>query len=87
MNITFSVYRFVLIFYFTIKLPRRYGSPLTLRCDTCLENLCFFSALAFVVMKSTSGTMNSFSTWRSELSKDRFPKLKDFTLMQYMLFN
>jgi len=29
------------------------------RWGTCMDNLCFFGALAFVVLNSTSGAMNS----------------------------
>ena len=45
--------------------------------------MCFFGAPAFVVLKSTSGTI---STWRNELSKDGFPKLKDFALKMHSIF-
>ena len=37
----------------------RYGPPLSLRCGTRLDNLCFCGAQAFVVLKSTSGAMTS----------------------------
>jgi len=47
---------FTFLFYDQI---RRYGPPLTLHWGTCLDNLCYFSATPFVVLKSTSGAMNS----------------------------
>ena len=53
-NNTFSVQYFVLSFYFTIKLEGKAH-----RKRTCLDNHCFFSALTFIVLKSTPGTINS----------------------------
>jgi len=46
---------FIYLFYDQI---RRYSPPLSLRWGTCLDNQCFFGALAFIVLKSTSGAVN-----------------------------
>jgi len=50
---------FFVFIYFTIKLESRPSPPKTLRWGTSLDNLSFFGAPAFVVLKSTSGAMNS----------------------------
>jgi len=47
---------FIYLFYDQIE---RWGLPLTLRWGTCLNNFCFFGAPPFVVLKRTSGKMNS----------------------------
>jgi len=59
MNTTFYVYHYRFCFiYFMIKLEGT-ALPYTLRWGTWLYNLCVFGALAFVVLKSSSGAMNS----------------------------
>ena len=56
---------FFVFIYFTIKLESRPSPPKTLRWGTSLDNLSFFGAPAFVVLKSTSGAMNSVSPNKS----------------------
>ena len=54
-------YLFCVLFLFSLFYDkvRRYGLLLTLRWGACLDNLCFFSVPAFVVLKSASSAMNS----------------------------
>ena len=59
-----SIYHFVLFIYFTIT-SEGTTPPLTLRWGTWLDNLCFSGGPVFVVLKSTSGAMNSVPTNKS----------------------
>jgi len=60
MNHTFFVCHFVLFLYFTIKLEDTSAANPPL--GTCLDNLCYFSATAIVVLNNTSGAVNSVPT-------------------------
>jgi len=48
-----------ILFYLFCDKIRRYGPTLTLCWVSFADNLCFFGALTIVVLKSTSGAMNS----------------------------